>query len=209
MRRIFLIRTTVSIAIGLVLSLSACQKSPSKPDAQELLVQLSGEPASLDPTLAEEGLSFRVLINIMDGLMGYDGEGNLTSRLAESYEVSKDLKVYQFKIRPDAKWSDGAAVTGSQIQFAIERAMHPKSGSKLSGFLKIIDKIESAQHSIQISLKKPSHSFLQVLTLPITFPLRKDVLDANGGKWDPLRGKNVPTNGFYKIGTYEPDQKLI
>jgi oligopeptide transport system substrate-binding protein len=197
------------LALGLSLFVFACQKTATRPDPRQLMVQLSGEPASLDPTLVEEGLSFRILINLMDGLLGYDGEGNLTSRLAESYEISKDQKTYSFKIKPDSKWSDGVLVTGAQIQFAIERALNPKSGSKLSGFLRIIDKMESDQNSIRFILKKPSYSFLQVLTLPITYPLRKEVLDANQGKWDPLRGKNVPTNGFYKIESYEPEQKLV
>lgn len=195
--------------MALGLGAVSCKNSPSRPNPKELQVQLSGEPASLDPSLAEEGLSFKILINMMDGLLGYDGGGKLTNRLAESYEISKDRKTYSFKLKPGQTWSDGVPITGGQIQFAIERALRPETGSKLSGFLKAIEKMEADDLSIRFILKKPSYSFLQVLTLPVTFPLRKDILELNQGRWDPLRGKKMATSGFYKIESYEADQKLV
>lgn len=196
--------------VALVVSfVSACTPGAKEVPPDTLLVQLANEPVSLDPSLVEDGLGFRILVNIMDGLMGYTNEGELVKRLAESYEISPDKKTYRFKLRADATWSDGVAVTASQIRFAIERALKPSTGSKLSGLFRALDRIE-VQDPLEITfvLKRPVSYFLQALTLPLTYPLREDVLQANGGKWDPLRGSKVPTNGAYSIANYERDQKI-
>ena len=57
-----------------------------------LQVQLASEPVSLDPSLAEDGASMRVLANVMDGLLCHDGQGKLRNCLAQSFQVSPDGK---------------------------------------------------------------------------------------------------------------------
>lgn len=155
--------------------------------------------------------------------MGFNGRGELVKRLAESVDVSADLKTYRFKLRAGAQWSDGAAVEISQFRTAIERALLPKTGSKLSGFLRWIEGaqefsegkaanvsgIETKGQEIVFRLRKPISFFDQVMALPMTYPLRKEILDANQGKWDPLRGKNIPTNGPYRIRSSAPDQEIF
>ncbi len=212
----------LSVVIGIAAALSGCQSKEAKEAAGTLSLHLNSEPVTLDPSQVEDGLGIRVAANLMDGLMGFNSRGTLVPRLAESYEVSADLKVYRFRMRPGVKWSDGAPVELDQIRLGIERALTPKTGAKLSGLLKWIEGadafasgkatsvsgIEIAGPEIRFKLTKPISFFEQVLALPITYPLRKDVLDANGGRWDPLRGKNVPTNGSYRIRSYEPDQAI-
>jgi len=213
----------VAIAIPAVLlaAAAACTKKDEAPK-DTLQIQLSSEPVSLDPSLAEDGLGFRILINVMDGLVGYTNEGRLVNRLAESYEISEDRKTYRFKLRPDAVWSDGAAVDASQFKLALERALKPATGSKLSGLLRVIrgasdlvrgtnphaSGIVADGRDLTITLEKPASYFLQVLTLPIAYPLRADVLERNGGRWDALRGDRVPTNGAYKFAGYARDQRI-
>jgi oligopeptide transport system substrate-binding protein len=69
--------------------------------------------------------------------------------------------------------------------------------------------IQANGNEIAFRLIKPVSFFDQVLALPITYPLRKEVLDANGGKWDPLRNRRIPTNGPYRIRSYTPDQEIL
>src|SRR5687768_1345738 len=87
-------KLAVVLALGILGSASvfvACSRDlPSSKSA--LRVQLPYEPISLDPSLAEDGVSLQVLNNIWDGLVGYDARGQLQNRLAESYQVSQDGK---------------------------------------------------------------------------------------------------------------------
>ncbi len=46
--------------------------------------------------------------------------------LAESVETSKDKKEYTFKLRADAKWTDGTAVTADDVLFTFQKIMDPK-----------------------------------------------------------------------------------
>lgn len=200
-----------------------CTQVPDEGGARRLSLHLTSEPVTLDPSRVEDGLGFRLISNLMEGLMGFNSRGELVKRLAESVEVSADLKTYRFKLRPGAHWSDGVPVEVFQFQTAIQRALLPETGSKLSGLLKWIEGaqafsegkatrvsgIETKENEITFHLVKPISFFDQVLALPMTYPLRKDVLDANGGKWDPLRGKNIPTNGPYRIRSSTPDQEIF
>jgi oligopeptide transport system substrate-binding protein len=50
--------------------------------------------------------------------------------VAESYTVSDDGKVYTFKIRPDAKWSNGTPITAHDFVWSWRRTLHPETGSQ-------------------------------------------------------------------------------
>lgn len=205
------------------LALTSCVRKVAKLDSGRITVDSNSEPVTLDPSRVEDGLGIRLVANIMDGLMGFNSQGVLVQRLAESIEVSKDLKTYRFTLKKGAQWSDGVPVDVDQFKVAIERALQPKTGSKLSGFLKWIEGataysegrakavtgIKTDGRDIIFQLIKPVSFFDQVLALPIAYPLRRDVLEANDGKWDPLRGKNVPTNGAYRIRSSTPDQEIL
>jgi ABC-type oligopeptide transport system substrate-binding subunit len=212
------------LALVFVAGFSACTKSKEASEpAGRLNLQLSSEPVTLDPSRVEDGLGIRLVTNVMEGLMGFTSEGKLVRRLAESHESSADLRNYRFKIRADAKWSDGVAVDAGQVKFAIERALRPETGAKLSGLLRWIEGAEAFARGrakevsgirakgaeIEFRLLKPVSFFEQVLTLPMTYPLRKDVLAANGGAWDPLRNSAIPTNGPYRIRSHIPDQEIL
>ena len=68
---------------------------------------------SLDPQQATDGTSFEVIACFTDGLMQMDHDGNPVNAIAESYEVSEDGLTYTFKIRDNAKGSNGTAVTAA------------------------------------------------------------------------------------------------
>src|SRR5438045_2785749 len=91
---------------------SGCTPTPR---ADALRIQLWGEPVSLDPSLAEDLLSFQLLVNTSEGLMGYDGAGVLEHRLAESHEISPDGLKLVFTMRKNAAWSDGMPITAEQV----------------------------------------------------------------------------------------------
>ena len=59
--------------------------------------------------------------------------------------------------------------------------------------------------ALVLELEKRLPSFLHSLTLPPTFPLRRDVLDAHAGSW-PESG---PTSGPYKIAFHKFEQAII
>ena len=211
-----------STAALIALLLSGCDLHPASLSA--IQVQLTAEPASLDPTLSEDGVSLRILQNTMEGLVGYDGSGQLQNRLAESYSISSDGLRYEFILKPKARWSDRRPVTAADFVTAIRRALDPQNGSKLAGMLFPIrgaqarylargEKGRESEKSIAvrdeagrlvIELQSPAPYFLQVLSLTVAMPQRSDVLASHGGKWP----ESAPVTGPYRIARHQADRRI-
>ena len=99
--------------------LASCAVSAAA-EEKYLGVMLSTNVMSLDTNLATDGESFEVIADCIDGLMQMDSDGAAIPAIAESYDLSDDGTVYTFHLR-DAKWSNGAAVTAKDFEFAWKR----------------------------------------------------------------------------------------
>jgi oligopeptide transport system substrate-binding protein len=185
-----------------LMSVASCSRGE---DPSVLRVQLSAEPVSLDPALSEDGVSMQVLGNTMEGLVGYDGSGRLQMRLAQSYQVSKDRKRYEFQLRPDAKWSDGKPVTAADFVAGIRRAVGPHSLSKLLPLLRQIKDVRDENGKLVIELSEPVGYFLEALSLNLAMPARADLLEKSQDHWLD----SFPTTGPYRIAQHLIENKII
>ena len=207
-------------ALGALIGVGCTQTPSSSSIEKSLRFQLVNEPLSLDPTFAEDGVALEVLTNTSDGLVGYDGSGQLQNRLAESYRISTDGKTYRFVLRSSGRWSDGRPIKAQDFVTAFRRALSPHSLSKLAPLFypirgarlyqqnKIPEQelgVREEEGTLVIELEYPAPYFIQALTLPPSFPLRQDILSKHQGNW-PESG---PVTGPYQVVTHSLDQKLI
>lgn len=83
--------------------------------------------------------------------------------LVESYELSEDKKIYTFKLRDDAYWSDGKKITSNDVAFTIDSIQNPEVGSPLFGSFQgvLVEKIDDLKFSL--TLKEPFAPFLNSL----------------------------------------------
>ncbi len=89
-------------------------------DGGDLNVMIETPVEGLDPQTTEDGTSFEVIADYMDGLMQMDKNGDPVPAIAESYEESSDGLTWTFHLRKDAKWSNGTPgglSTRTQRQF--------------------------------------------------------------------------------------------
>ena len=96
-----------------------------------LLMNNGGEPSALDPQFAQPGvIENRLMLALFEGLVRYDPE-TLAPRpaIAESWNVSEDGLRVVFKLRADAKFSDGRAITSADFLFSYRRILSPKLAS--------------------------------------------------------------------------------
>ncbi len=96
---------------------------------------------------------------------GKDGE--LIRDLVESYEVSKDNKIYTFTIRQDVKWHDSNFLTIDDIIFTFNTIKDSKYKSPLRpGFIGVeIEKVDN--RGFKFILSNPYAAFLELLTFGI------------------------------------------
>ena len=110
---------TASLCITALAGCGGSSKTEEKTDSTEkksasdntLHYQIGVAIDSLNPQLANDGTSFSVLAQCMEGLYTKDEDGNAILAAAESVDKSDDGLTYTFKLRDDAKWSDGSDVT--------------------------------------------------------------------------------------------------
>ena len=205
--------------------------STETPAAEEvsddyLIWNIGMEPKTWDPQLNTSGPGGLVIINLYDGLVRDTKEG-IKMATAESYEVSANAEgvadtVYTFKLRDDAKWSDGQSVTANDFEYAWKRACSPEMASPYA-FL-ITDYIKGAyeyfsgtgsrddvgvkaldEHTLQGELIQPTAYFLNLVSFFTYMPCREDMASTGEG-WEKDPAKCITNGAFYleeyKIGSH-------
>ena len=69
--------------------------------------------------------------NTMEGLYRTGKDRKTCPGVAEMYEKSEDGKKYVFKLREDAKWSNGEPVTAKDFVYSWRRASRFKYGCQV------------------------------------------------------------------------------
>jgi peptide/nickel transport system substrate-binding protein len=96
-----------------------------------LVIGLTLEPTGLDPTAkAGAEISEVVLYNIFETLTKINSDGSVTPLLADSWEVSPDLKTYTFKLKRGVKFQNGEPFNAQSVKFSFDRAAAANSTNK-------------------------------------------------------------------------------
>ncbi|PZG11750.1 ABC transporter substrate-binding protein [Nonomuraea aridisoli] len=165
-------RIGIWIAVGgLLLSTAACGGGDAgtggdggAPAAQTLSVGFVAEPANLDFT-STEGVAIpqALLVNVYEGLVKLDQNGEIVPLLAEKWEVSDDRKSYTFTLRKNVTFSSGAPFTADDVVFSLER-LKTDWKLKIAAQLDVIDTVEKTDDStVVVTLERPSNGFLYTL----------------------------------------------
>lgn len=120
------------------------------------------EPPTLDPTSgAAQAIREVVLQNIFEGLVAMDRTGKIVPALAESWTVAADNLTYTFKLRPEARFHDGAPFSSRDVKFSFERAVAPDSTNAQRWIFAPITEIETPDPvTAIIKLRQPTANFV-------------------------------------------------
>ena len=96
--------------------------NPDAPQGSSLRMAITGSFDSLSPFILKGTPVMGVRTYVFETLMGrnWDEPFSLYGLLAESIDVSHDRQTFTFKIRPEAKFSDGKPVTAADVVFSVE-----------------------------------------------------------------------------------------
>ena len=175
-----------------------------------------GEPQTLDQAQISIDIEGFIQRDLSEGLMMYDVDGKVVHGTAESHTVSDDGKVYTFKIRQNAKWSDGSPVTAGDFVYSITRLLDPATAA---GYANILYPIKGAEafnkktgkadvlglkavddKTLEITLERPTPYFLQLLVHYTAIPVNKASIEKHGKEW--TKPGNMVTNGAYMLTEY-------
>ena len=208
-------------AIGLVLLLR--DENGGAEQRQSILHRgLSSDPESIDPHKARSVQAAEVLRDIGEGLVAYSATGELVGAAAESWSISDDGLTYTFNIRPEARWSNGDAVTAEHFVFSLRRLVDPATAAFYAQAIAAIVNAEAIiasemapsdlgaevieDNALVITLERPMPYLLSLLTHPSTFPVHPGGVAAHGTAF--TRPENLLSNGAYKLEAWEPGSVL-
>lgn len=158
---------------------------------QELRVNIKTEPFSLNPGLANDSVSANVLYQTFEGLTRIDKNGEPQPAMAEKITKSDDLTKYTFKIRKDAKWTNGDPVTAQDFVYAWKWALDPKNKSQYAYQLYYIKGAQAANEgkgslddvgvkaiddkTLEVTLENPTPYFLELTAFYTYFPVNSKI----------------------------------
>jgi peptide/nickel transport system substrate-binding protein len=110
--------------------------------AADLTIGIAVEPDSLDPHVHNFGGNKTVMPNLFEGLTAVDAHDHLIPDLATSWKLIDDL-TWEFTLRPNVTFSDGAPFTADDVAFTIDRALHiPTTVADMAEYIKPIERVE-------------------------------------------------------------------
>lgn len=176
--------------------------------AQELKIGLGTEPTSIDPLFHNLNPNSQIARNIFDWFIKQDERQRLTGDgLVTSWKTIDDT-TWEFKLRPDAVFSDGSKVTPEDVAFSIERAAKvPNSPSAFTIYTKEVSEIVPVDATtIRIKTKGP-YPLLPNDLSNIAIQSKK----AAEGKTTEDFNKGVATLGAgpYKFVEWVPGDRLV
>jgi ABC-type transport system substrate-binding protein len=172
----------------------------------ERLETAAGRPDKLSPgeVYTTEGGYFAELL--FRGLLMVDSELNVVPGMADNFRVSSDGLTYLFRIKEDARWSDGEPLTAEDYAYAWRRM---REGETRTAFL--MRDVETAEalddRTLEVRLREPRSYFPYVLCSPWAFPWPRHVCESLGDAW--TEPENLVGNGPFLLVEYDDDHALL
>jgi peptide/nickel transport system substrate-binding protein len=181
----------------------------SSASAQVLEVGLDLSPTGLDPHIITAFPSFMVVNgNIYEGLTAVDKDLKIVPSLAESWTVSPDGKTYTFKLRPNVKFHDGAAMTADDVVSTFRRVQSKDIASPLASRLSAMESATAVDPmTVEVKLKEPSAPLLTSLAtlaiVPKSVETDKDKLQKAPDGTGPFKFQEWQPNGFISLTKHD------
>jgi oligopeptide transport system substrate-binding protein len=190
---------------------------------QELIRNNGAEPETLDPMLASGVPANNVIREMFEALTASDNAGKIVPGVAESWRQT-DPQTWVFKLRRNAKWSNGDNVTAEDFVYGMRRLVTPATGSKyaptygaflLNGKDIIAGKMQPNElgvkatdpYTIEIKTPFPVSFLPEVLSNNQLGAVHKATLEKHGKDW--TKPGNIVTNGAYHMKDWAVNSKIV
>lgn len=131
--------------------------------ARDLTIDLSGEPATLDPHMQWNPDSYYVYRNIFDNVVTRDNAGEIVPQIATKWDYASDTELV-LTIRDDVTFHDGTPLTAEDVAYSVTRIIDPEFGSPQLGQFNQIAKAEvTGPNTVKLTTKSPYPALLAQL----------------------------------------------
>ncbi len=166
-------------------------------ERQAITIALTQEPPNLNSIRMTDLLSAFIIGHVNEGLLRYDRRGRIAPGVAQSWETTGEKII--FRLRRDAKWSDGSPVTAHDFVFAWRRVNDPEVAAPFAAIMHPLKNAEKVQNSelavealgvaaiddftLEVKLERSCGYCLSLMTHGTFFPVKEAFYQAQGGKF--------------------------
>ena len=220
---------------------SASAPAESTPaEGFDMAVCIASEPQTIDPALNSAVDGAIMTQHMFEGLMKWSDSGNpvnekgnmnyaaLAAGQAESYEKTDNgdgTVTYTFKIRSDAKWSDGQPVTANDFVYSWQRLANPLTAADYCYMIDMVQGYAAVnagkadpttlgvsapdESTFVVNLTYDCPYFLEICAFPAAFPVRQDIIEAYGDTWTTDdNSSHYISNGPWKLAEWVHDSYI-
>ncbi|PGA08588.1 peptide ABC transporter substrate-binding protein [Bacillus mycoides] len=198
------------------------KKSDIKYAAKQVLNRTENqEIPTMDTSKSTDTLGAQILGNTMEGLYRLDKDNKPIPAAAESSTKSEDGKKYTFKLRKDAKWSNGDPVTAKDFVYGWQRLLDKNTAAEyafIAYYIKNAEAINKGEkpatelgakavddYTLEVELEKPVPYFLNLLAFPSYYPLNEKFVKEKGDKFG-LEADTTVYNGPFVMSSWKHEQ---
>ena len=179
------------------------------------------EIPTMDVSKSTDTLGSQILGNTMEGLYRLDKDNKPIPAVAESSTKSEDGKKYTFKLRKDAKWSNGDPVTAKDFVYGWQRLLDKNTAAEyafIAFYIKNAEAINKGEkpltdlgakavddYTLEVELEKPVPYFLNLMAFPSYYPLNEKFVKEKGDKFG-LEADTTLYNGPFVMASWKHEQ---
>jgi len=192
-------------------------------DKQEMVRNNGSEPESLDPPLIESTGANSILVDLFEGLTALDNHSRVVPGVAQSWQRT-DQTTWIFKLRHDARWSNGEPVTAEDFVYGWHRLVDPKNAAALGSTFGsyILNGVAITQGKMPVTalgVRAIDATTLEVKTpgpmpyLPMLLassqcsPTPRATIEKYGRDW--TKPGNMVSNGAYVLKDWQVNSKVV
>lgn len=187
---------------------------PKKQYGGELIIAQNADLVTMDPALASDMESAKIMACIFQGLVTYEDDSTeIKPMLASSWEVHDNGKIWIFNLHKNIKFHDGTPCNAEAVVFSFLRQIDPRHPFYRKDFgyaafaFKYVQAVEAEnEYSVKFCLEKPFAPFLYNLAMVFASPV---VSPSAIKKWGHEFEKNPVGTGPFMFETRIPGDRVI
>ncbi|MBM3450762.1 MAG: hypothetical protein FJX78_07250 [Armatimonadetes bacterium] len=133
----FRLPVMIALVSVLVAPLIVPGGAPAAPAADSVVVLQGVDAVTVDPHMSSSLPEANMMLHVFEALTMYDDNMRLVpGNIVESYRnLANDRTVWEFKLKPNIRFSNGEALDAAAVKAAFDRGMNPQIGRGNTSYL--------------------------------------------------------------------------
>jgi oligopeptide transport system substrate-binding protein len=202
----------IAAVMCLIDALAGCTRHEGAPAA--ILVRGAGpDPDSLDPQKVRGAEAQGIVRDLCEGLTTLDTHAEAAPGVARSWSASADGLTWTFRLRPEARWSNGERVVAADFVAGLQRLVDPATASAYAQYIDVIANTNDIitgrkppqslgvaapdDSTVVVTLASPALYLPVLLSHPSTCPVHRPTLARYADGY--ARAGVMPSNGAFEL----------